>query len=548
MKCKHFTHLPTYLKITAQILSFANPFKINALLNSITMFKSILPISIFLALALTAKAQTIYLKMDENCMDRLEYNSGDSDNSYVSYSFNLGEKRIANFDVGMEAKRWETNLPGKLTQCSTLRVDEELVKKVNSGSVKLYVVRETETHYHVAPVDKASLLVTSGGTMNYQGESEGFSINLSNLLSGVNLALPNSNSEFYLDGTIAYQCLRGYIIQKKERSDSRSFKEYVFVPELGIVERSSISKTGFVDEIVRDNQYRLAMVDAVQFKTIVSEICDRTQSYYYDGAVTTTTDKPASYDNLTSKAGQTIPKSYNNTNPCAPSNDPTLHVVQKGETLYAISRKYSVPVAQLQTWNNLIDGNVISLCQKLWVKQPTQGTNAGSTTTTNPAINNTGKSGEVINADAGFWTKSTPEHQVRSGETVASLAKMYGYTEDRFRKMNGLSATEIIRPGQRLRTSDCNCPTLETSTKDTPLPYEEQSGNLTAKDGTATQPAKPIDSKDVYYRPITVHLVKSSDTWFSIAKQYNTTVERILELNGMTKDDKLSADQRIYVQ
>jgi LysM repeat protein len=547
MKCKHFTHLPTYLKITAQILSFANPFKINALLNSITMFKSILPISMFLALALTAKAQTIYLKMDENCMDRLEYSSGDSDNPYVSYSFNLGEKRFANFDVGMEAKRGEANLPGKLTQCSSLRVDEELVKKVNSGSVKLYVVRENDTHYHVSPVEKASLLVTSGGTMNYYGESAGFSINLTNLLSGVNLALPGSNSEFYLDGTITYQCLRGYIIQKKENSNSKSFKEYVFVPELGIVERSSVSKTGFVDEIVRDNQYRLATVDAMQFKNIVSEICDRTQSNYYDGAVTATTNKPAYNENLTPKAGQAIPKSYNNTDPCSPSSDPNLHVVQKGETLYAISRKYSVPVAQLQTWNNLADGNIISLCQKLWVRQPTQGTNAGSTTT--PATTNTGKSGEVINADAGYWTKSTPEHQVRSGETVASLAKMYGYTEERFRKMNGLSATEIIRPGQRLRTSDCNCPTLETSTKDALLPYDEQSGTLTTKDGTAaTQPAKPIDSKDVYYRPITVHLVKSSDTWFSIAKQYNTTVERILELNGMTKDDKLSADQRIYVQ
>jgi len=104
-----------------------------------------------------------------------------------------------------------------------------------------------------------------------------------------------------------------------------------------------------------------------------------------------------------------------------------------------------------------------------------------------------------------------------------------------------------LRQGQRLRTNDCNCPTLETSTKDSPLPYEEQSGALTSKDGTYTQ-QRAVDNKDVYYRPITVHLVKSTDTWYSIAKLYNTSVERILELNGMTKDDKLTTDQRIYVQ
>ncbi len=510
------------------------------------MFKNILPTSFLLALAFVANAQAIYLKMDEKCMDRLEYSSGDTDNPYVSYSFNLGGNRLASFDVGAESKRWETTMPGKLTLCSSLKVDEELVNKVNKGTTKLYVVRETETHYHVAPIEKASLLSTDGRTMDFKSDGASFSINLNNLISGVNLALPGSNSEFYLEGTINYQCLRGYIIQKKERSESKSFKEYVIVPELGIVERSSVSKTGFADDIVRDNQYRLAMVDAIQFKTVVSEICDRTQSNYYDGAVTSTTTRPTNYDNLAPKSGQSVPKSYNSDDPCAPSNDPSFHVVQKGETLYALSRKYNIPVNQLQAWNNLSDGNVISLCQKLWVRQPASGTATTSTTATNES---TEKQGEVNNSDAGYWTRPTAEHQVKSGETVAGLARMYGFTEERFRKMNGLAATEVIRPGQRLRTNDCNCPTLETSTKDTPLPYEEQTGNLTNKDGASTaQPTRPIDSKDVYYRPITVHLVKSTDTWYSIAKQYNTTVERILELNGMTKDEKLSADQRIYVQ
>jgi LysM repeat protein len=44
---------------------------------------------------------------------------------------------------------------------------------------------------------------------------------------------------------------------------------------------------------------------------------------------------------------------------------------------------------------------------------------------------------------------------VRAGETVASLALRYGYTESRFREFNNLGPNEYIRVGQRLRTDHC---------------------------------------------------------------------------------------------
>ncbi|MCU0347003.1 MAG: LysM peptidoglycan-binding domain-containing protein [Saprospiraceae bacterium] len=500
---------------------------------------------------LAASAQTIYLKMDETCMNRFEYSDGDSENPYVSYSVKTSDQQFASFDVGLESKTWVKDLPGKVSFCNSLKIDKNLVNKINDGSTEIFVVRETQTHYHLAKVDKANFLVTKGGTMDFIADDAEFSLNLNNPVSGINLALPGSKSAVYLDGTISYQCLKGYIIQKKETADSRSFKEYVIVPEMGIVERAMVAKTGFVDDVIRDKEYRLASIGGMQFKSVVSEVCDKVQASFYDGSTATTTNKtPSSYDQLDTKGGKTAAKpTSNNSNPCAPTNEPGFHVVQKGETLYAISRKYSVPVAQLQSWNKLSDGNVISLCQRLIVGQAGIGSTGPATTGT------TTNSGTTTNTNtdsgAGFWNKPTAEHQVRAGETVISLAKMYGYTEERFRKMNGLSATETLRVGQRLRTSDCNCPTLETSTKDSPMPYEQPTeviGNNSTTTATTTSTPKAIDNKDVYYRPITVHLVKSTDTWFSIAKQYNTSVERILELNGMTKDDKLATDQRVYVQ
>ena len=44
-----------------------------------------------------------------------------------------------------------------------------------------------------------------------------------------------------------------------------------------------------------------------------------------------------------------------------------VYVVKKGDTLYSISRKYNIKVAQLKSYNNLTD-NTISIGQELIVK------------------------------------------------------------------------------------------------------------------------------------------------------------------------------------
>lgn len=46
------------------------------------------------------------------------------------------------------------------------------------------------------------------------------------------------------------------------------------------------------------------------------------------------------------------------------------HVLQKGETLYQISRRYGVSVQALVSWNNILDVSNISIGQKILVSQP----------------------------------------------------------------------------------------------------------------------------------------------------------------------------------
>ncbi len=52
------------------------------------------------------------------------------------------------------------------------------------------------------------------------------------------------------------------------------------------------------------------------------------------------------------------------------SNSGLTHVVSKGETLFAISKKYGVTINDLKSWNNIGSQNIISIGQKLVIFTP----------------------------------------------------------------------------------------------------------------------------------------------------------------------------------
>jgi flagellum-specific peptidoglycan hydrolase FlgJ len=87
---------------------------------------------------------------------------------------------------------------------------------------------------------------------------------------------------------------------------------------------------------------------------------ERYNLHQYDCQVTGKAYKP--FDKATTSVKST-PTSNTNSN----SNDPNLYEVQKGDTLYSISKKFNLLIDDLKQKNNLLD-NTLSVGQKLRVK------------------------------------------------------------------------------------------------------------------------------------------------------------------------------------
>ena len=109
------------------------------------------------------------------------------------------------------------------------------------------------------------------------------------------------------------------------------------------------------------------------------------------------------------------------------SSQTVSHQVQKGETLYSISRKYGISVGELCSANNISTSSVIKTGQNL--KIPTKNLSEKSTT-------------EKV--------EKTDTYIVKKGDTLYGIAKRFGVSVETLTIMNKMSGSKTIKVGQTL--------------------------------------------------------------------------------------------------
>jgi membrane-bound lytic murein transglycosylase D len=121
-------------------------------------------------------------------------------------------------------------------------------------------------------------------------------------------------------------------------------------------------------------------------------------------------------------------------------------------------------------------------------------------------------------------------HKVKSGETLSSIARKYNVTNSQITKLNRLRSTRVTR-GQTLKI-----PQKSTTVAPPVITPPVKKDSLAMTMGT------------VYYdSSVTViHIVQRNESLTVIAGKYNTTAEKIRELNGL-KDNWLNIGQKLKV-
>ena len=184
----------------------------------------------------------------------------------------------------------------------------------------------------------------------------------------------------------------------------------------------------------------------------------------------TTVDKLKELNNLTSNTlsiGQVLIISEAE-GPEPPSGDYILYTVKRGDSLYSIAREYETTVDAILQLNNL-GTTALSIGQTLKIPKKTQ---------------------------------SSLTYTVKKGDSLWKIANDFGVSVNSIIEANNLSGT-TLSIGQQLIIPG-------PTTSPTPTPPEDDTTQL--------------------------YVVKSGDSLWSIARQFNTTVAEIRRANNLTSD------------
>ena len=257
------------------------------------------------------------------------------------------------------------------------------------------------------------------------------------------------------------------------------------------------------------------------------------------------------------------------------------YVVQKGDSLYSIANKLGTTVSELKKENNLTTNTLqIGEVLRIPTKEIYEGeenvyiVQKGDTLYSIAAANNTTvdelkkannltsnilSTGQLLKIPSALLPEST--YIVKKGDSLYSIANKYNTTVDELKRINNLTSN-ILSIGQVLKLPSDKVSDVEK--EENTISYTVQKGDslysIARKYSTTIDKIKDLNNLTTNLLSIgqvlliptdtnleTTYTVQKGDSLYSIAKKYDTTVDRLKQLNNL-KSNLLSIGQILIVR
>lgn len=257
------------------------------------------------------------------------------------------------------------------------------------------------------------------------------------------------------------------------------------------------------------------------------------------------------------------------------------YVVQKGDTLYSIANKLGTTISELKKENNLTTntlqiGEVLRIPTKeiyegeenvyivqkgdtLYSIAAANNTTVDELKKTNNLTSNILSTGQLLKIPSALLPEST--YIVKKGDSLYSIANKYNTTVDELKRINNLTSN-ILSIGQVLKLPSDKVSDIEK--EENTISYTVQKGDslysIARKYSTTIDKIKDLNNLTTNLLSIgqvlliptdtnleTTYTVQKGDSLYSIAKKYDTTVDRLKQLNNL-KSNLLSIGQILIVR
>lgn len=257
------------------------------------------------------------------------------------------------------------------------------------------------------------------------------------------------------------------------------------------------------------------------------------------------------------------------------------YVVQKGDSLYSIANKLGTTVSELKKENNLTTntlqiGEVLRIPTKeiyeeeenvyivqkgdtLYSVAMANNTTVDELKKANNLTSNILSTGQLLKIPSALLPEST--YIVKKGDSLYSIANKYNTTVDELKRINNLTSN-ILSIGQVLKLPSDKVSDIEK--EENTISYTVQKGDslysIARKYSTTIDKIKDLNNLTTNLLSIgqvlliptdtnleTTYTVQKGDSLYSIAKKYDTTVDRLKQLNNL-KSNLLSIGQILIVR
>ena len=242
----------------------------------------------------------------------------------------------------------------------------------------------------------------------------------------------------------------------------------------------------------------------------------------------------------------------NETKSSTSNSNVNYYKIKSGDTIGGIAELYNVRASDIRNWNDIY-GNKIIAGKTLKIYSDSY-TGKKDNTTTKTA------SGSFLN------------YTIKKGDNLGAIAELYGVSASDIRKWNGISGNKIIT-GNKLKiytnsTAQKNVTTTSTVKSDNYTYHKVIKGetisqiaerykvsissirswnNLSSNKIIAGNTLKIKKGSEILTGSTNnYHLVMRGESLYSIAKKYNTTIQKIKSLNNLS-NSKIKTGQKLKV-
>ena len=226
-----------------------------------------------------------------------------------------------------------------------------------------------------------------------------------------------------------------------------------------------------------------------------------------------------------------------------PEPEYTVYIVQRGDYLAKISKKYNVTINSIKRLNNLKDDN-IRIGQKLKLPGKLE---VGEQKVPEGAFAKDPKA--AAKKPYAAYTGATKEYVVKSGDTLGAIAYGNGINIRQLKELNGLTS-DTLKVGQKLKIP---AEKVVTPKKVETKPVEKKAAEPEVKAAEApaepvvapveTPAEAPVAAPVEEAAPTQTYTVQEGDDLTDVSIRFGVSAAAVRELNNLGESDKLTAGQ-----